>query len=486
MIVSALWVCWLVAALETPSPPVRAANDELRAYLAQAAEHNPELRARHQAWQAALLRIPQVKSLSDPMFTIEQSVTADAFAPRMTLQQTFPWFGALRAQGDKAAAEAEAALQAFFVQRDLVFLEVKRAYYELGFLAGQIQVMENQIQIMAFMEDLVRSKLALGLAMDDELIRVSMRKTGMEDRLKQMQGMKTVFDAQLDAALGAEETAERPWPAALPDPPEAPALEDIVARLQKANPELEQYKAMGKSWEEQARIAKKQGLPNLTFMLDYRVVPSPSENKFRARDALTGLNSLGSSMTKADGSASTDSTSTDMSSTSTSMGSTSSAMPTSSTSTMANTDGRDEVMVTLGVSLPIWRKRIRAGIEEANLRADATLHEKQRATQDLRAQAREALFNLQDAHRRHALYTGSLVPQALRALDSLQQTYASGPGDTRLLDVLDAAQTLLDFKLEEARALRDGHIATAELERITGGTWPDSIAQPVIQEAKPE
>ena len=362
----------------------------------------------------------------------------------------------------------------------MLFLEVKQTYYELGFLAGQIQVMENQIGIMSFMEDLVRSKLALGLAMDDELMRVSMRKTGMEDRLKQMNGMKTVLDARLDAAIGLEENKERPWPAELPEPPEAPALDDIVAHLQKANPELDRFDAMQKSWEEQARVAKKQGLPNLTLMLDYTVVPSPPDTKFRGRDAFTALNTVGNSVSKADTTGMTTGT------TSTGMGSTSTAMPTASTTTMANTSGRDEVMLSLGLTLPIWRKRIRAGIEEANLQADAVLHEKQRATHDLRAQAQEAIFNLQDAHRRHKLYGETLGPQALRALDSIQQTYASGPGDTRILDVLDAEQTLLDFKLEEARALRDARLATAELEKITGGTWPDADAPPTVQEAKPE
>lgn len=463
-----IWTCVLLAmaALEVRPAQPGAVNDELRAYLTQAAENNPGLHAQYDVWQAALKRIPQVTSLDDPMFTFSQSVTSGAFAPRMTLQQAFPWFGTLRARGDKAAAEAEAELQRFYVMRDEVFRTVRRAYYEMAFLADQIRVMDGQIELLKYMEDIVRSKLALGLATDDEVLRVSMRKDKAVSDRAQMQNMKPVYDARLSEALGLGAVAEHPWPQTLPEPPGTPGLEAITAKAAQNSPALQQYAAEEKSWDEQKRLAKKAGYPNFIAMLDYTVVPSPPSTRTDPSDALTALDTTGRLATKQGGMGGGGS-----SGSSSGMTSTTTAMP-ASKSTMSSTDGRDEFMLSLGLTLPIWRKKVKAGIEEAELRAASASQSQTRAALDLRSQAQEAIYQMQDAQRRRTLYAESLLPQAQRTFDSLQQSYASGSEKATLLDVIDSVEQRLMYQLEQARALRDQNLAVADLEWVTGGAWP--------------
>ncbi|MCF6285678.1 MAG: TolC family protein, partial [Candidatus Hydrogenedentes bacterium] len=135
-------------------------------------------------------------------------------------------------------------------------------------------------------------------------------------------------------------------------------------------------------------------------------------------------------------------------------------------------DNRDDnIMVSLKVNLPIWRKKIRAGVAEARMLEEAATHEKRRRALELDKAAQMAIFTVEDGARRHGVFKDSLTPQAKRSYDSLQIQYATGALGASFLDVLDSIQTLLVFELEQVRAARDWQIGAADLEYLTGGPW---------------
>ena len=83
-----LLAIWLTCALAQPDvePPARfAANEELQGYLIEAAENHPALHVAHNQWLAALERIPQAKSLDDPMLTYGQFVQSDVNRAKFAL-----------------------------------------------------------------------------------------------------------------------------------------------------------------------------------------------------------------------------------------------------------------------------------------------------------------------------------------------------------------------------------------------------------------
>ena len=142
---------------------------------------------------------------------------------------------------------------------------------------------------------------------------------------------------------------------------------------------------------------------------------------------------------------------------------------------MAYSDGGDDnIMVSVTMSVPIWRKRIKAGIEEAKLMRRATEHEKRRSELALESSARMAVYEVKDAQRRHGLYKDTLVPQAEQTYESLQSQYSAAQGDADFLDLLDSVQMLLAFELEHVRAARDVQVAAAQLEYLMGGPWEQS------------
>jgi outer membrane protein TolC len=131
-------------------------------------------------------------------------------------------------------------------------------------------------------------------------------------------------------------------------------------------------------------------------------------------------------------------------------------------------------MVSLNMNIPIWRKKVNAGIQEARLLESATQHRKRKMQFALESASEMAIFSIEDALRRYTLYEASLIPQAQSAYESLQSQYANSSWDITFLDVLDSIQTLVNFELEHVRAGRDWRIGTAELEYLMGGIWPDA------------
>src|SRR5699024_3546625 len=94
------------------------ANTQLDRYLQEAAQNNPELKARFQEYLAALQQAPQVNTLPDPELSFGYFINPieTRLGPqqaRLGLTQMFPWFGTLGARGDAAAQMAKAKFEVF-------------------------------------------------------------------------------------------------------------------------------------------------------------------------------------------------------------------------------------------------------------------------------------------------------------------------------------------------------------------------------------
>ena len=268
----ALLIALTAGVAEVERPDFWAGNEELRGYLLQATENNPGLLARYEEWRAKLQRIPQVTSLDDPTLSYGQFVQSETQRARLAVSQKFPWFGTLRARGDKAAAEADAALQAFLSERNRLFAEVKRAYFEYAFLAEAVRVSEAQLEVLNYMEDVVTSKLALAMANQDELLRVSIEKTTVQDRRDGLLQRRPALMARLNETLGRDVLEEIPWPQSSEFPPTLPDAEAVMARIEQANPDLRAFDRLIESREKDIELARKKGYPDFTLGLELSLI----------------------------------------------------------------------------------------------------------------------------------------------------------------------------------------------------------------------
>lgn len=445
------------ASTDVQPPVFSAANEELRGYLLEAAEKRPDLYARYEEWKAALKKVPQVTSLEDPMFSYRQFLRSEDKRFELMLEQKFTWWGTLRARGNKALADAAAALARYYAARNIVFNDVKRAYFEYAFLARSIEISQSQIAILKEVEDLVRSRYGLGMGADADVFRVEIERDKVQDQLEGLNQSRPALSARLLESLGRENAEALPWPQAVEAPAAPPADEEVLAGIRAGNPELNALQQVIESWRKQEKVAKHAWYPDFWIEFAYGDMRDRDQNRGRTRQALAAdaIRSLAS-----------DTSTLGILNTITNTG-----YDVAKERYLRETESvRDDYSLTFRVNLPIWYSRIKAGVDEAKLMQEAAKSDKQRTVLSLEAQAKAALYRIQDAKRRQGLYHDTLTPKEKQAYQSLRAQYDAGAG-ADFLDLMGSLGMLLEFQLQEARALQDLHIATADLETYLGGPW---------------
>jgi outer membrane protein TolC len=125
-----------------------------------------------------------------------------------------------------------------------------------------------------------------------------------------------------------------------------------------------------------------------------------------------------------------------------------------------------ELQAGFAMNLPINRERIRAGIAEALAMRQASEAELRARTADTQSRLVQALVQLRDAERVRHDFADDIIPAAERFLTTQFNTYGSGAGD--YLEILDTQRTLIDLRRMLAQARADRLRALAELEQLAG------------------
>ena len=136
-------------------------------YLEIAANHNPELKASFNDFMASLELAPQARGLDDPRITFGyfiQPVETRVGAQRASigLNQTFSWFGTLKAKENLACQMIEARYAEFQNTKLKLYRDVRVAYNELYFLHQAIRLTADNLQVLSSFKELARVNFESG------------------------------------------------------------------------------------------------------------------------------------------------------------------------------------------------------------------------------------------------------------------------------------------------------------------------------------
>ncbi|MBN1516966.1 TolC family protein [Candidatus Sumerlaeota bacterium] len=391
---------------------------------------NPELRAAYDEFQAKLQKIPQARSMPDPMISYTQfveSVQTRTGEQQFSagLSQKFPWFGKLTLQGEIANAEAQAALEAYHAQALDVIEEMTQAYHNLAFeRAAQRLTEEEREYLSQFLQAAAASYASGGqgrlavLKAQTEISRVNNDLAGYAARIR-------TLEAQLNRLMNRD--AATPLIVAEHDPARLLDLRnaDFIGQALANRPELRRLDWMIEKSERQHDLARKDYWPDVTFGVNYIGIGGrPDDPAMAPFD-----------------------------------------------------EGKDAWNVAVMFNLPLQNPRRRAQLAEARIWKDKAEHEKEAVTDRIEERLDSLQSLLRSLNDQLALFENSLLPLAGEMFETSRADYETGK--MTFLDLLDAERMLLRVRMDYLKAARDYNLAVAELERTVGAKLqvqaPDSI-----------
>jgi outer membrane protein TolC len=125
-------------------------------------------------------------------------------------------------------------------------------------------------------------------------------------------------------------------------------------------------------------------------------------------------------------------------------------------------------MVMVGVSIPLWRDKLRAGVSEARAMADMTSADLEAMQRMIRGEAATARERVMAARERYLALQDSIVPRARQAIAADLTAYAAN--QAALVSVIEGARALRDAQRELAMTRAELGLAWARLHRTTGDT----------------
>jgi len=391
-------------------------NDILNEYLKIAAENNPGLKAKFNDYMAAMQKVPQVGTLPDPQFAFGYFINPveTRLGPQKAtfgLKQAFPWFGLLEAKEDVATAAAKAKYEVFENSKSNLFFTLKTIYYNYYYTEKAIEITKENIEILKIFKNLSLVKIENGNASIVDELRVELELNDLENQLALYIDTKNSLKIGLNSIMNREiyEPVRIPKELAIEELPYE--KEFLLDSIYNNNHEIKSIDHKLNAFMNQEIAAKKEGMPKFNLGVNYIII---GEN------------------------------------------------PNSSDSN----NGKDALLFpSVGVTIPIYRRKYKAMIKEAQYLQETEIANKQNTKNTLGYLYGDTFKNFSDSERRIAL-NKKQSEIAKKVLDVLITSYSTNSKDFE--EVLRIERQLLGYKLAQQKAITDKNAAVAFMNYLLG------------------
>jgi outer membrane protein TolC len=379
---------------------------------------HPRVLAAEARVAAARNRIAQARALEDPILdnmfwplpVNSQQLVGGRMQDQMALTQRVPWPEKLDAKASIACREVQIA-QAEVQTIQLEIAEsVRLAYYELWLAARGAEIITENDKLVS---DLIRtseSRYRAGGSQQD-VLNAEIEKERLQEQLLDFQGQEQAARAELAALLRQPQTLNVKTEQELSFENLPSRLDVLVATAERCNPALRGLAHTIQRDIAKQRLADLQRYPDFQFGTQYG---------FMTRDqAMSPV-----------------------------------------------ADGIDMISFSAGVTLPIWKKKIRAGVGEAysDRVSSSQLYESEQLT--IEGRIRRLLAEITALEQQRRLYTERIIPRAQQALEIASSEYTVGK--TSFVQLTENYQELLAYRLQIVRFEAAIAGKEAQLERTVG------------------
>ncbi len=386
--------------------------------VGRALASHPSVLAARQRVAAELNRVAQVTALPDPQFKntfwpLQDQALQTAggrVANQMSLQQGVPFPDKLRTRGAIVGHEAQMAQAELEKIERRITEAVRLAYYEIWYAGEAIGIIKQSRAVVDDLTRVAEARYRSGGTQQD-VLRARLETDRLDDQLVRLQRQKEVAQADL-AALLQQPLSSVPEAGDL-DLTAAPLrLEALIDNAERCNPSLRGLAAEIRRDRQQQRLACLQQYPDFMVGLNWALI-SDDEDVI---------------------------------------------------SPVAN--GHDNVSLTFGTTLPIWRDKIRSGIREAEHRSGSTRQRLEAERDQIYGQLRRLTAQADALIEQIRIYDERMIP---RTEDALKLGVADYRGErTDFGSLIDTYRELLMLEMQLARIKATLAGTLAQIDRTVG------------------
>lgn len=394
---------------------------DVEQYVAQAVAASPELISIQHRIAALQQRVPQARSLPDPQlqetfwpFNGNALETAGGrAASQIGLTQAVPWPEKLSQKAAIACREIEIARQEFANAKLRIAEEVRLSCVAIWLADQQEKLLAETDSLLRDVQSVAEAKYQSGSKQGSlkDVTRAKLESDMIDVQRLQIQKQRTVAQARLAALLpGIHQDASE---VLLDGPPEATQerLDELLGLAIEMNPKLQGMMAEVARDREKAKLACLAKYPDLQFGVNWLIV--------------SDTNALSPVAT-----------------------------------------GNDNFGFTVGMTLPIWRNKIRAGVAEANLQTQALANAWQSERDRIAGQLQERLAEADSMLEYREVLKSRMSPRTRTLLKLTLTDYSGGRSD--FSSVIEAYREVL--KLESKVLSVEASLWTSliQIQRLVG------------------
>ena len=422
-------------------PEVLAGILSVETCIRRALETNASVRAARFNAEAVRQRIPQVTALDDPILS-NTIFPIPSVAPQYELMgympygallaQQFPWCGTLRLRGQAAEQDVRIALFELAATELDAVASVKRAYFDLHFSERTEALLRQNRKLAEEFLKIARVRYPASTATQPDLLRAGVAVSDIDREIENNIASLSDARAELARLMNLDQEREIRTVADLSVDSVPTELEHLRQLALASRPDLQGRLAAIERDEAAIELARKRYYPNVTLGVVHQDMEKT--NAITPRTA----------------------------------------------------GGMPNVGLFVGMNLPVYHKKLAAGVCEAQARtaADRALYEAERnqSNRDIKglfvqARVQQNVINL---------LKKSNLPAARQVLSLTSSEYRASVSGADFLSVVSAWRELLQVELQIAQVESELGKTLASLERAVGTQLNEHPPDPEQAGVKPD
>ena len=250
----------------------------LQPLVNEALKNSPEVLAAEARAAAARFRIPQSKSLPDPMVMFgyqNEGFSRYSYGETLMSQWMFsasqmvPFPGKLGLKGEISSKDADNFGDMLSLTRHRVVSRVKELYYDLFLSYKNIDLIKDRVSLFSKIEDAAVARYSSGMGSQQEVLMAQTEKYMLSEKEEMLKQKMQTSEAMLNAALGRDVSAPLGRPLELSNESFGGSMNEMLQMAYGHSPEIRAKERMVRTAELRVQLAQKEYYPDFTITAEY-------------------------------------------------------------------------------------------------------------------------------------------------------------------------------------------------------------------------